>query len=1089
MQNYQNSNASKSKMCFDLNSKTNVSGNLQNQTQNTFTNRVQSAMTQKSPKNYRNNEGIVKDCLKESVIDAEFETTTKNRQSNNRAPNTIDRNSSLKKQYKNSILDETQKVEYGEPIKNFNLKQKLQASRSKENMRYVQDDQSSDVNSFNNTLNSKQFQNKKLGSTAAFNMINSTNNQPQTARNTQNNTHNRTYQRIMQKTQNILNTSAGNSQNQSPKDNLKDKVYSKMFTHLMKARQKSPTISDNYKTHQQVKQSQNDSLRLKEYFINQEDTKQKQMLKTLNKSCSQRLIEKGQTYKLKKEILQKFDSIAEFNSCQFQPRTNKSNSPMRDIDQYLRDQESYELTKQRKIHEKLNQEEKLDLEKINSTHISRGSSKMVRNIDRYRQSPTPLDVSQNLYDLGKDKLLKKTHQMQELKHYIELKSQGKQNQYLQQSYSQSNLRDSQSQITQFNQSQIFNDSSFMPQINKKYHDLKRNDSVGNILYKDAMDRQRVNLEKSNSYLRTHQPEFISQKKSDKYIIDGYKKEFERVLQENDFKFVNIEEYLDFFAQLGFVQLNDSSRYHAKQLIEESQIFDMLQQSKNFQKNLFAIVLSIMNIYSAQDIQLNDSTMSSHVIHEVSIKKMIQDSNEQINHNDDYMSGQNLNLSHVINRKECQALQTMLQQQSQEYVRKGEMQFTQDQVKMIHKFFLPLYYNRKEFEQMRRRRSASPEIVQPTFKPTINTKTVKLADKVLKKLKGGNHNTSTLNNSRHFDILIQKGQHIQNKKEIMLKKKVDPNLSECSFKPLISDNTKKLAQSQSQKRFDENGTQSSKFVELHNEYKSKKIVRTDKTTEQIDYEKSLKELTFQPNRSGQNGSISQRLRQGVSSKQSRQVSNSSNSHYSKTGIKTYQTTQNLNQKKSTIKNEQSNFKQSQHDQEPQNFSGYLNNQSGFNSQQRSFQKEAEKRDRERNPDQAFFNQQSNISSINNTFTNQYINHSSTLNNEDDQQEPQYVIAIELEGQNFKINIFEGDKPQEVIQNFFKDKNLNDRVQQKIIKLITEQMQTSNLIINSPPPQQFIDQSSDSCQLRANNIVVNSQADQILEANQAYDHSFN
>lgn len=37
------------------------------------------------------------------------------------------------------------------------------------------------------------------------------------------------------------------------------------------------------------------------------------------------------------------------------------------------------------------------------------------------------------------------------------------------------------------------------------------------------------------------------------------------------------------------------------------------------------------------------------------------------------------------------------------------------------------------------------------------------------------------------------------------------------------------------------------------------------------------------------------------------------------------------------------------------------------------------------------------------------------------EPEYVIAIELEGVNYKINIYEGDSPDEVINTFFEDKS--------------------------------------------------------------------
>lgn len=52
--------------------------------------------------------------------------------------------------------------------------------------------------------------------------------------------------------------------------------------------------------------------------------------------------------------MQKFEDIAEMHECSFIPRVNRSMSPPRDVDTYIRDQETHLLSKQRKVKEQIN---------------------------------------------------------------------------------------------------------------------------------------------------------------------------------------------------------------------------------------------------------------------------------------------------------------------------------------------------------------------------------------------------------------------------------------------------------------------------------------------------------------------------------------------------------------------------------------------------------------------------------------------------------------------------------------------------------------------------------------------------------------
>jgi hypothetical protein len=58
-------------------------------------------------------------------------------------------------------------------------------------------------------------------------------------------------------------------------------------------------------------------------------------------------------------------------------------------------------------------------------------------------------------------------------------------------------------------------------------------------------------------------------KSEIYIIEKFKQEFERVLRETEHKFEDLEHYVAFMQDLGFIVSNDHSKLAAKILLEDS----------------------------------------------------------------------------------------------------------------------------------------------------------------------------------------------------------------------------------------------------------------------------------------------------------------------------------------------------------------------------------------------------------------------------------------------------------------------------------------------------------------------------------------
>lgn len=58
---------------------------------------------------------------------------------------------------------------------------------------------------------------------------------------------------------------------------------------------------------------------------------------------------------------------------------------------YIRDQEIFELTKQRKILEQMEKKEQECEKKLKEPHISKGSIKLYKRVDRYQQASSPVE--------------------------------------------------------------------------------------------------------------------------------------------------------------------------------------------------------------------------------------------------------------------------------------------------------------------------------------------------------------------------------------------------------------------------------------------------------------------------------------------------------------------------------------------------------------------------------------------------------------------------------------------------------------------------------------------------------------------------
>ncbi|CDW82157.1 UNKNOWN [Stylonychia lemnae] len=743
--------------------------------------------------------------------------------------------------------------------------------------------------------------------------------------------------------QRCMNTSQSKITNTSPRqeDEQIDPVYKKMFKNLVKARDRSPQIC--VQTEQLMKKYPNNPDQLKTYFSTKNDD-QNQQIREINKSCSQRLLEKGQTYQLKREILKKYEEVSQMKDCLFRPQTNRSTSPKRNFQDYIRDQQQFQLSKQRKIQEKIIQIEQDEQEKNNATLICKGSQKLLQNNERYKNIQSPSDVSSNLYEQGKNKLIQR------------------QNSYnlLSSTQSTKHARDnSQSSI----QGSINQQELFHPQINKKSQQLQRNESVENILYKDALDRRRNSQIKQSQSRNREGIKRESQMKSERYLMQSFKAEFDSAVQRLQIEFNSQNEYVDLFRELGFInELNEKVIQEQISIIEDSCISTLFKFSQEKQLNVYYLMLAIMNINpnkkkGEQDHSVND--FSSFEVQSQSKEQVKQVGNNTIYENEEYMYGaSNYSPPYRKNKKDISGVlnSNIIDANN------GLLILNDEQVKIVHRYFLPLYYQRKEHLKHRRKQSSSPQRVEPSFKPALTSKTVQLADKVLKKLK----NNMNQNNSKHFDMLLQRGEEIKQKKLAKLQEKIETQVDSCTFKPQISLTSRKLAQSQSSQNLSTNSqvtqNNSTRYLELHNEHKNKKRYRQDKTSEQIEYEKAIDECTFRPNQRKTSNDKTPIIKGNLSS------NGNSNSHI----------------EQDTSRNIANDTQSTNNGKSPKN-----------------------KYHREYKPKHDLIDQ--NISMDQDLIT------------PEPHRDPIYVIAVEIEGAKYQIKIFQHDKPEETVKNFLKNKS--------------------------------------------------------------------
>lgn len=155
-----------------------------------------------------------------------------------------------------------------------------------------------------------------------------------------------------------------------------------------------------------------------------------------------------------------------------------------------------------------------------------------------------------------------------------------------------------------------------------------------------------------------------------------------------------------------------------------------------------------------------------------------------------------------------------------------LQLSPQNVQQIHLHFFDLYFTRKTALLKVERKTRSPQPVSQTYKPVISKKSARLADQSFRKIKKESKSPLT----RREALELKASESIEK-----LRVKEKEREESHPFRPDIGNKSNKKRDLE----------KSSVFSFLYSDSKGKKM-RQDRSKNDIEYEKQMKELTFAPN---------------------------------------------------------------------------------------------------------------------------------------------------------------------------------------------------------------------------------------------------
>eukprot|EP00347_Sterkiella_histriomuscorum_P024180 403332030 len=489
----------------------------------------------------------------------------------------------------------------------------------------------------------------------------------------------------------------------------------------------------------------------------------------------------------------------EIEECKFQPEilTRKRNeAPQhRNLDQFLQDQKRYEELKKQKQSERVEENVKSQLSQtIRGPYVNDKSRKMLeqRQSRVNSQQRDGLDSTRGALNKNKENT------------------------------SVTRLSNINSRLNSSASKNTAADYSFKPQINKKSHEIQRDRPTQDTLYEEAFRRKAKLQQKEKEIYQ--QPERQVNKESQKLVVQKFQREFLQALIElfqveelpKEINYLNMKQLL---VLMGFCTEQAANSDSNERVL----LYDIWRVLEGDQRDLIVI----------EDLR----TLLIAIVKITEYKRInVVPSEEESKHLDQNSVGY-FNL-------------------------KGQYCIRPEDLSIIYKQFDLLNVNRIQYTGRVQQDKKTQQKQEHSFKPQLSKKTEGIASQYRQKL-AEQINEEKISTFEWLAAQGNKDEWRQNAKQVLEKE----SLKECTFKPNLqresSNNRSQISHAKrdvsntSKSRTRDYGSSGDRFNDLYNLAKRmQQKPKTDKTTEEIEFEKAKDECSFAPNRNKVNNQSEQ-----------------------------------------------------------------------------------------------------------------------------------------------------------------------------------------------------------------------------------------
>jgi len=522
--------------------------------------------------------------------------------------------------------------------------------------------------------------------------------------------------------------------------------------------------------------------------------------------------------KVRKELLLE----KEMEECTFAPKINEraSQKPKRSINEFLEDQKNYVQKveeKKKKLQDEAKQKELANIGP-HKPELSEGTRKILEKKKEEKQGKNEPEepVHDRLYQLGRNSQIKNTS--------VAANETGE------------GLSRNSSNFIGRTPQDIHPEATFRPQISEKSKNLKREGRIEDHLYQDAIRRHRDSVTSASAKPKPAKPK-ISES-TQKALAMRFIKEFDLAILdylhegESKLDYLRLNEFLRKLCFLRESERIESPHFTPERLL----LFDlwyMLQGDKRkgiHRRNLLVFCLAILGL-QFQITKIEKGEESQQSVHESEMEL-----SNQFSIPESYL-------------KDKKLIGT--------FDEDGNYELTPEEVNKIHKMFDLWHINRiSSHDNFAKAVAANKKVYEePTFHPEISESSKNLAlqkrgkilEDVSKLIEQNKINVPKDGKIAHVDLLILSKEFVKEKIEKLEAQYKEKEYADCTFKPQILEyQTEHTVNTDRSSRITPTvSLGKDRVYELYSLAKPRSE-RKDRTTNEIEYEKSCDECTFQPN---------------------------------------------------------------------------------------------------------------------------------------------------------------------------------------------------------------------------------------------------